>query len=162
MLPPGDRRCYPKWIAAQHRFSPDSVGKKRIPGEIQEWITLQGGNPDGLTFDTNSGRKTLGKWLAELQIQYSWSFEIMGDLWVTWKKHYQHNLISEPLFNRRTQSKNADECCRALRAFTRRLLGYGKPCEDPKLEFRDELIVMQLRALGQGDQVNQLLDKHFA
>ena len=129
---------------------------------IQTWLNIQGANPDGLRFDTNSGRKSLGNWLAFLQIIYSWSFELHGDLWNTWKRFYQGNLANEPLFLRREQSTDPDECCRALREFARRLLGRGKTVEaDPvDLTLSQDLTVLDLRTRGHGAAVNDILEKH--
>ena len=162
MTPYGDPRIYPKWNPKKLEFGKESVGKKKLTKTVQHWLNIQGANPDGLVFDSNSGRKSLGKWLSELQILYSWSFEIHGDLWKTWKKHYQANLASEILFERRTQSNDPDECTRALWEFARRLLGRGKTVKaDPvDLTLSQDLTVLDLRSRGYGSEVNAILEKH--
>ena len=126
---------------------------------IQSWLDLQGGNPDGLKFDSNSGRKALGKWCAEFQVPYRKSFEVHGDLWCTWKKHYEPTLKRDPGFLRRTQSNLAEECCAALRTFARGI-GRGREVrEDPKdLTRFERLLALDLRSRGFNAEVAAIMD----
>ena len=119
MLPDGDLRTYPRWVSKQDRYSPDDHGPDAMKKLMLRWIDLQGGNPDGLTYDTNGGRKTLGKMCQTYQVMYHESFELHGDLWCTWCKYYQEKLGRDPLFKRRTQSPDPDVCCAALRKFAK-------------------------------------------
>ena len=112
-------------------------------------------------FCSNSGRKALGKWSSELHIRYSWSFQLHGDLWSTWQKFYQNDLCREPEFQSRDQSQNLDEITKALWKFAR-WLGRGRLNRaDPTSFNMDQigrLMVLNLRAMGKGQEVNQLLD----
>ena len=161
MLPDDDHRTYPTWLPAQHRYAKTNIGKEKIFVLAQRWVNLQGGNPDGLVFDTNSGRKALGKWCDEFDVKYSLSFEIHGDLWCTWRKYYQNGLKKEPAFARRTQSPLPELCCAALRRFAR-AIGRGRTVrEDPKeftMQQLVKLMALNLRTLGKGSEVAEILD----
>jgi len=119
LLPEEDIRSYPAWLEAQQRYRKDNLGEESMKKLVAAWIDLQGGNPDGLKYDTNGGRKTLGKLCQKYGVLYHESFELHGDLWCTWAKYYQEKLARDPLFKRRTQSKNPDVCLVALRKFAR-------------------------------------------
>jgi hypothetical protein len=161
LLRPGDHRIFPRWLPRQNRYSKDNLGQEKMMKLHQNWLNVQGANPDGLKFDSNSGRKALGKWCDEFNIPYHMSFEIHGDLWKTWKKHYQHGLQKDPCFERRTQSKDPDECCAALRRFAR-AIGRGRTIrDDPKdltLEQVGQIGAALLRRLGDADTVAKILD----
>ena len=79
-----DKRSYPSWCPPckdhKGRYSKDNLGPNRMKALIQRWLTVQGANPDGLQYDTNSGRKSLGKLCALMGIPYHEAFEIHGDL----------------------------------------------------------------------------------
>jgi len=122
LLPEEDLRTYPKWIEAQQRYGKDNLGPDPMKRATMAWIDLQGGNPDGLVYDTNGGRKTLGKMCQKYGVVYHESFEIHGDLWSTWCSYYQERLARDPLFKRRTQSTDPDVCLVALRKFARGIL----------------------------------------
>ena len=122
LLPEEDLRTYPKWIDAQQRYGKDNLGPDPMKRATMAWIDLQGGNPDGLVYDTNGGRKTLGKMCQKYGVVYHESFEIHGDLWSTWCSYYQERLARDPLFKRRTQSTDPDVCLVALRKFARGIL----------------------------------------
>ena len=159
-LPQDDNRTYPN-IKKDGTFAKTNAGKETIIPLGRKWINAQGGNPDDLRFDGNSGRKALGKWCDEFNVPYSWSFEIHGDLWCTWSKFYQNGLRKEPAFARRTQSREPVDCCRALRKFAR-AIGRGRTVrEDPKefsLNQVGQLLSLQLRRQGLGTEVNKILD----
>ena len=164
LLPEGEKgRIWPKWLPAQRRYSHKNVGRTQMIPEAQAWINAQGGNPDNLTFCSNSGRKALGKWCAELQIPYRMSFQLHGDLWTTWRNHYQKNLRRDPGFGDRKQSVSVQEATEALWLFAR-YCGRGRESrEDPtdELETRQmkDLLIATLRSFGKGDIVSQILDR---
>ena len=159
LLSEDDYRTYPAWLPRQQRYSKDNLGEGRMRKLVQSWLDLQGGNPDHLKFDSNSGRKALGKWCAEFQVPYHKSFEVHGDLWCTWKKHYEPMLKRDPAFLRRTQSTLAEECCAALRMFARGI-GRGREVrEDPKdLSRFEKLLALDLRARGFNAEVAAIMD----
>ena len=164
-LPGNDKRSYPKWCppCKEHkgRFSKDNVGDGAIKVLIQRWLNLQGANPDGLEFDTNSGRKSLGKLCSLMHIPYHESFELHGDLFKTWKRYYQKNLQRDPFFRRRTQSQDVEECTAALWRIAR-AFGRGKTLEqDPQsLSLTERLLVLNNRLLGGGAETNLILAQH--
>ena len=162
MLPGADCRTYPKWNPNTAAFGKECYGKKTTKAEIQMWLNVQGANPDGLTFDSNGGRKSLGNWLGFLQLAYALGFELHGDMWKTWKQYYQFNLAPSPRERSREQSKDPDDCCRALREFARRLLGRGQTVQaDPvDLTLSQDLQILDLRTRGHGVAVNAILEKH--
>ena len=153
-------RSYPKWSVAQNRFGESDYGKEMLIPQAQAWYDEQGGNPDGLKFCSNSGRKSLGKWCAELHIKYSVSFQLHGDLWSTWQKYYQHNLHREPEFQTRDQSQNLDEVTEALWKFAR-WIGRGRLNRADPTNFDmnqiGRLMCTALRAMGRGAEVANIL-----
>ena len=162
LLPQDDKgRLYPRWLAAQRRFADRDLGHGALNPAAQEWLNAQGGNPDALTFCSNSGRKSCGKWCAELSIPYSWSFQLVGDLWSTWSKYYQTNLVHEPGFQERNQSTAFEDIGRALRKLAR-WFGRGRTTRADPVVFGTEkvgrLMALSLRVQGHGDLVNQILD----
>ena len=94
---------------------------------------------------------------------YVESFEIHGDLYCTWKTYYQHGLRREHVESRRTQSKDPEVCCAGLRKFAR-AIGRGRTVrEDPKnfdMNAIGLLLTANLRAMGRGAEVAQILDRH--
>ena len=163
LLPDGDKgRSYPKWLPKQQRYSDRDYGWERLIPVAQEWIDEQGGNPDDLTFCPNSGRKSLGKWCAELQVKYSDSHQIHGDLWSTWQRHYQRTLPREPAFTDREQSQNMDELTAAHRKFAR-YLGRGREARGDPTGFSPDqlgkLMCATLREMGKGDLLSRILDR---
>ena len=160
LLPDNDKRSYPGWLPAQLRYSKDNVGEDRIMPLIQRWLNIQGANPDNLAFDSNGGRKVLGKLCSRFGIPYHESIELHGDLWPTWKRHYQHDLQRDPLFKRRTQSRDVDECCAALWRIARGI-GRGRTeRDDPKdLSRLEALLALDCRARGMHAEVNRCLQR---
>ena len=160
-LPPDDLRTYPQWLEKQNRYGVTNIGFPRTIELAKRWLDVQGANPDGLIFDQNSGRKALGKWCDEFNVLYSESHNIHGDLYVTWKTFYQYGLRREHVQTIRTQSKDPNQCCLALRKFAR-AIGRGREVrEDPKdfnMNQLSRLMVAALRAMGKGDEVASILD----
>ena len=156
-----DARIYPRWCAVEKRYSLHNIGKPKMIDFCRRWIDAQGANPDGLVFDSNSGRKALGKWCSQLNIPYHESMQIHGDLWDIWKKYYQPDLRKDPGFTERKQSEEVDECCRALWKLAR-FFGRGRTTRDDPVDLtqnqRDRLTIALLRRLGQTSIVNEILD----
>lgn len=162
-----DKRSYPRWCppCKEHkgRYSKDNYSSAAMKQQIQRWLNLQGANPDDLKFDTNCGRKSLGKLCSLMHIPYHESFEMHGDLFKTWKRHYQRNLQRDPFFRRRTQSQDIEECTAALWKIAR-AFGRGKTLEqDPQsLSLTDRLLVLNNRLLGGGAETNLILSQHLS
>ena len=53
-------RTYCRWLPKQHRFAKPCLGWKQIIPLARRWLDIQGANPDGLRFCSNSGRKSCG------------------------------------------------------------------------------------------------------
>ena len=161
LLPEDDFRSYPRWLETENRFSLDNYGKKKMFPFARRWLDLQGANPDGLVFDSNGGRKALGKWCDEFGVPYTISFEVHGDLWKTWKRHYQEGLDRNPYMERRTQSNQPDVACAALRMFAR-AIGRGRTVREDPNDFTQaqigQLLVATLRKLGASATVASILD----
>ena len=162
MLPETDLRTYPGWLPNQNRYDKRNIGEDNICEFGRRWLTLQGGNPDNLRFDNNSGRKALGKWCDEYRIPYHQGFEIHGDLWSTWKKYYQKGLKKDPGFDVREQSEDAATSTVALRRFAR-AIGRGRTVrEDPKdftQQQTNEMLIAIMRTLGQNAELARILDR---
>ena len=132
MLPEGDLRTYPKWYRGKFHKT-WNVGEDSTKELFQRWLNVQKANPDGVLYDSNGGRKSLGKWCAEFGVPYEESFEIHGDHWKTWRKYYQQNLQRASDFERRTQHTDAEVCTRALWRFARGI-GRGRTTRhDPEV-----------------------------
>ena len=162
MLPEDDKdRLYPRWLPSQRRYGDKDLGRGSIIPAARRWFDAQGANPDGLVFCSNSGRKSTGKWCAELSIPYSWSFQLVGDLWSTWSKYYQTNLVHEPGFQEREQATSFEDMTRALRKLAR-WFGRGRTTREDPVDISHNklarLMMLQLRAQGLGAEVNRILD----
>ena len=157
-----DNRTYPHWTGKQ--FAPEqNLGEDSRQKHMQAWLDAQGANPDGVKFDSNSGRKALGKWCDEFNVPYEESMEIHGDHWDTWKKNYQPRLRREPEINRREQSTDPETCLRALNRFARGIGRGSQQREDPEQltnAQRDRLTMALMRRMGMGAEVNAIIDGH--
>ena len=165
LLDPQDPRLYPsvtknqhfaKYMGAEYK----NMGAKSIFKFAREFLTNQGGNPDGLTYDTNMGRKALGKLCEVANVSYMESFEIHGDLFKNWR-HYQDTITNDKNFTRRTQSADITTCLKGLRKIVR-WFGRGRTRrEDPKVFSNrqiGELMALVGRKLGLNEEVNRILD----
>ena len=159
-LPGRDMRTYPKWWTSKHgnkRFHKTwNINEKDHQKCTQQWLDAQGANPDGVVFDSNGGRKSLGKWCAEFGVPYDESFEIHGDLWKTWRRNYQKKLRSKPDFDRRTQHPDVDVCTRALWRFARGI-GRGHSTRDDPDTLSEEQKARALMAIMRHMKMNQEL-----
>ena len=155
-------RTYPHWTGK--RFAPEqNIGEDSRKKHMQKWLDAQGANPDGVQFDSNSGRKALGQWCDEFNVPYEESMEIHGDHWDTWKKNYQPRLRREPELNRREQSADPEACLKALNRFARGIGRGVRERRDPEQitqDQRDRLQILLIRGMGMGAQVAQILDGH--
>ena len=77
------------------------------------WFRSQGLAAD---WDSNSGRKSLAKWLHRLQVPYHEGFQLHGDLEEVWGGYYQKKLPKSG-YGERRQSNDAVIATRALRRF---------------------------------------------
>ena len=127
---------------------------------LRKFLDIQGGNPDGLTYDSNMGRKCLGKLCDQIKIPYRQSFESHGDLYKNWKS-YQDAPENDLNFKRRTQSTSVDTAVMSLRRIAR-WMGRGRTVRaDPQVitaQQQARLTILHLRHLGLGAEVNRILD----
>ena len=164
-LPDDDFRTYVRWLPNQNQYSnqDNGIGGKKLIPECRLWLNCQGANPDGLVFDSNSGRKSLAAWCSEFSVQYHQSFQIHGDLPTTWKYYYQSDMGSQLQFRERDQSREVDVATKALWLFARGI-GRGRTTRDDPIEFNTQMIgqmlALNIRAMGHGQALNQILDRH--
>ena len=137
-----------------------NMGPKTMFPFMKEFIFIQGGNPDNVNYDSNMGRKALGKLCQAANVSYPESFEIHGDLFKNWRC-YQDSIVNDKNFSRRTQSTDIDTCLRALRKITR-WMGRGKTERaDPEMFTRNQvgqLLALMGRKMGLHEEVNRILD----
>ena len=98
-----------------------SFGKQNegdIPKLAIQWLCLQGVCDKDDPYSHESGRKSLGKWCSKYNIEYRHSFQVHQDAPQTWKNNYQHDMVTDPGFKDRDQSKDPDTCMVALRTLT--------------------------------------------
>ena len=113
-------RIYPYWTKAG-TFGKKNVGD--IPQLANEWLEHQGQTTEaGELFDHNSGRKSLARWLAALDVSYRESVHIHGDLEEVWRHSYQDRLDASH-YRTREQSTDPDTACKALRRLVRFIRG---------------------------------------
>ena len=107
---PTQQRVYPKWLKSG-RFGSSNVDN--VVDLAIDWFIAQGVCPSDRRYDTHAGRKALARWCRKLNTPYRESFEIHGDLFETWSEHYEDDVPGDKI-QRRNQSRNPDECTRAL------------------------------------------------
>ena len=136
-----------------------SMGSKTMFPFARQWLNIQGGNPDGIEFDSNMGRKCLGRLCDVTNMPYPESFEITGDLFKNWR-HYQEACLNDRNFIRRTQSPDMDLCLKGLRRIAR-WFGRGPTVSQDPDEFNltqvGQLLALRLRLSGHGAEVNKIL-----
>ena len=163
LLPADDYRTYPKWLEDPKKFHATwNEGEDVTKDLMQKFFNVQKANPDGIIFDSNSGRKSLSNWCGDYKVPYEESFEIHGDHWTTWRKYYQTKLRSAPDFERRTQSPDPDICTRALWRFARGI-GRGRITRDdpdflnPRQQAQAMLAIM--RRLQMHPEIASIVDR---
>ena len=151
MLAPGAIRCYPRW----HKngfFAKDNVGEPIDRALF--WFEVQGEAPyEGGRFSSNAGRKALARWCHKLNISYKESFEIHGDLYVTWKDHYE-DYVPKGEMEKRAQSRNPDIATKALGRFAH-WLGRGKQVK-PKLNRYERYLHHHMIVHGKTDLAHKI------
>ena len=144
MLQPTEQRMYPKWLPRTGRF-----GKANVDDVVKlaiNWFVAQGACSQNKRYDTNAGRKSLARWCRRLNVPYPESFEIHGDLWETWSKHYEKDVPGNNNMERREQSRNPDDCTKALNRFAN-WLGKGKTVR-PQLSRHERYLHHHMAMLG--------------
>ena len=106
----------------------------------KEWFVIQG-IERASTYDRNSGRASLGRWLGKLGLPYGPGFQIHADLPKTWNDHYQLDNFKKDSSQNRQQSLDPEKCCAALRKLAA-WFGLGK-CK-PKDMSRVELLLVEM------------------
>ena len=108
---------YSKWTKAG-QYGKQNVGD--VPVFANLWLNHQGQYADdnGTPFDRNCGRKSLARWLEQLDVPYVESLHIHGDLEQVWRGSYQDTL-SQSHYRAREQSTNPDTATKGLRRFTK-------------------------------------------
>ena len=110
---------YRKWF-------PSGYGKQNygdVASLANDWLVAQG--VPG-TFDHNSGRKSLARWLAHLNVPYKESVHIHADLEKIWRGFYESDLQRSSTKDRE-QSTDADVATAGLRRFSKWLWRDGAP-----------------------------------
>ena len=137
-----------------------NIGAKALFPLLQRFLDLMGGNPDGLKFDTNMGRKALGKLFEVVQVPYQIGFEVHGELFENWRA-YQEQIENDKNFTRRTQSKSPDVCLKALRRVVR-WFGRGETKREDPSHFNMDQVGQLLALIGRNqglhEAVNRILD----
>ena len=166
-LDPEDPRIFPQPLPRGNGFCQylgkeyKSIGPKAMFSLVRRFIDLQGGNPDGVRFCSNSGRHALGKLCNAAGIPYPQSFEIHGDLFKNWRV-YQELLANDKNFSRRNQSKDINVVLKPLWTIAR-WFGKGPTTrQDPPvlgMEKMSKLLILLGRKAGLGAEVNRILDE---
>ena len=146
----GGPRRYGKWLDSG-RFGTSNVND--VVAFAIDWFVAQGVCPEDVRFDTNAGRKSLGRWTERLKVPYDDSVEIHGDLWEVWHDSYESS-VPKSSYPTRTQSTNPDKACRALRKFAN-FCGFGKRLK-PKLSRSERLQYHLLKALKGSELANKI------
>ena len=150
MMDPKDVRCYPKWVDG--RYGKDNVDP--VVDLAIWWFEVQGEmSYDGRPWSTNAGRKALARWCQKLNISYSESFEIHGDLYETWADHYE-DYVPKDRHQQREQSKYPDKATRALCRFAN-WLGRGKRVK-ARLSRHERYMHHHLMAHGEDDLAHRI------
>ena len=135
-------RCYAKWNPGQGNF-----GHKNVNDVVDlaiDWLEFQGACTANTRYDSNAGRKSLGKWTRHLDIPYQESFQCHGDLWDVWHEAYEQ-AVPKSKYEVRTQSTDPDTACVALRKLAN-WMGRGVKVV-PKLSRESRIAFALLKAL---------------
>ena len=139
--PPAAKRCYAKWLGSG-RMGDSNIAD--VPAAAIQWFVSQGTVIESNKYDRNAGRKSLAVWCGHLQVPYPESFQCHGDLFETWAKNYETDVVQSS-FNQRNQSRDPVIATKALRRFAN-FLGRGR-----KLKTK-----LDINARFQSDSVCQL------
>ena len=160
-----DHRIFPAMNAKFTFFKPRKEYRSMSPESMlklaKDWLNEQGGNPDGLNYDTNMGRYALGKLCDVMSIPYEESFESHGNKPSNWARYQQSVVVPGASFTRRTQSPNVETATKSLNRIAR-WFGRGKTTrQDPAVvstSMHGKLLAFDLRRRGHGAYVNAVLD----
>ena len=142
-VPQKQKHIYRKWNEKKKpMFAKENYGD--IPALCNEFFDKQGAN-EGTAYDPHSGRKSLARWLSNLNVSYEEGFEIHGDLFAVWAKSYQTDVDRDNRFKRRTQSNLPDV---TLKAYKRLRSHWNIRKMKKKLTVTDALLIANTRALG--------------
>ena len=115
-----DTRIFPLFTGKKYKLHVSkpkkqyqSLSEKRLPQFSIDWLTEQGGNPDGLKYSSNMGRHALGQVCDRVGVIYERSFQLHGNRKSNWKV-YQKRLHDPTNWTHREQSEDPYVCCEAL------------------------------------------------
>ena len=147
----GPKRCYGKWLPSG-RYGTSNTGD--VVEMAIDWMIAQGACTEEDCYDTNSGRKSLARWCAKLNIPYTESFHIHADLYEVWAENYEHEVEKPHNFKRRLQSTDPAIATAALMKFAN-FLGRGKKLK-VKLSKKNRYLHHLLKASGQKEKAEQI------
>ena len=146
-------RVYPKWLKSGSYRSHNV----KDPVELaNQWFGVQQ-TDRAEPFSTNSGRKSLARWLSRTKTIYEQGFQIHGDLFAVWSESYQPDCENPTGFDRRTQSNSPDHCLEAYKKL-RKLFGVKVPSQKP-LNRQEKLMLLVAQGLGKGAEAQKLIDE---
>jgi len=146
----GRFRPYARWLKSGQL-------KKQNHGDVidlvLDWLVSQG--VCATRFSTNCGRYAMARLMSQVDAPYDESFEVHGDLYKTYRDHYQHD-VPPSSFSNRNQSQNPDIALKALR----RIAAYfgGRPI--PKVLTTNDvgtMVAALLNKMGEGATVQAIL-----
>ena len=146
-------RCYPKWLKCGE-FRKHNIGDP--VGVANAWFDVQKVRREK-PYSTNSGRKSLARWLSRVKATYEKGFEIHGDLFSVWSENYQPDCENPTGFNRRTQSTCPDHCMAAYKKL-RRYFGIKVPSKKP-LSREGRLLLMFMGKVGMGAEAQAIVEE---
>ena len=148
----GPKRCYGRWLESG-RYGTSNTGD--IAEMAVDWMIAQGACTEEDCYDTNSGRKSLAKWCAHLNIPYTESFHIHADLYGVWAENYEQE-VEKPAgnFKKRDQSNDPKVATAALMKFAN-FLGRGKKVK-VKLSKKNRYLHALLMNAGQKEKAERI------
>ena len=109
-----EQRMYPKWLPKSGRFGKTNVDN--VVALAIDWFQVQGVITQEQRYDSHAGRKSLARWCRKCNVPFRESFEIHGDHYDTWAQYYENDVPGDQM-ERREQSRNPDDCTKALNRF---------------------------------------------
>ena len=116
-------------------------------------MKVQGCTED--SYDTNAGRKSLGKLCRKLDIPYEESFPMHGDLPDVWEGSYEEGMVQTSASKNRKQPRDPETACAGLRKIAR-FFGAGLRCKR-KLSKKERWNYNIMKALGQKEKAERIL-----
>ena len=99
----------------------------------------------GEEFSRNCGRKSLGRWTSQLNVEYEQSVEIHGDHEDTWRKYYDKSVKNPSKYECREQSEDPTIATAALRKLSEY---FGVRKAKSQFSQKEILQLMQMSTLG--------------